>query len=158
GLSWNYFRMLSGSEDTVKADRMVLRFVTAALGRRVGTELASELVRGAAATLHSKYAHLTPRLLDGAIWSYQSELAANNRPARGGTDPGQSASDAFLGGRHSPRWRTSSLPLGPGHVGGAPASDPTHTSSRQSLPPLVRILDEVGRRLQTHYGHRPVPS
>src|SRR5262249_54074740 len=48
GLSWNYFRMLSGNEDMVKADRMVLRFVAAALEGPVASELASELVRGAA--------------------------------------------------------------------------------------------------------------
>jgi hypothetical protein len=146
GLSWNYFRMLSGSEDLVKANRMVLRFVAAALGRPIASELASELVRGAASELHSKYSHLTPRLLDGAIWSYQSELAASNRPGRGGTDHGQSSSDVFgVGGRHSPPWRTSSPPPAPAHIGSAPpidtnvdtsAAPPTtaepETSSRQS--------------------------
>jgi hypothetical protein len=34
GLTWDYFRMLSGREDLVKADRMVLRFIAAELGTR----------------------------------------------------------------------------------------------------------------------------
>jgi hypothetical protein len=66
GLSWDYFRMLS-TEDLVKADRMVLRFVAAAIGHAASRELASSLVRNAAMVLRAKYPQMTPRLLDGAI-------------------------------------------------------------------------------------------
>jgi hypothetical protein len=95
GLSWNYFRMLSGSEDMVKADRMVLRFVATALGRHLMGEVAAELVRGAARALQTRYPQMTPRLLDGAIWSYQSELAAT-RGAATGRERDPTSSDVFV--------------------------------------------------------------
>jgi hypothetical protein len=53
GISWSYFRMLSGTEDQVKPDRMLLGFVAAAVGRQVSTDTATQLVRGAAAALQS---------------------------------------------------------------------------------------------------------
>jgi hypothetical protein len=74
GISWAAFRMLSGDEDQVKPDRMVRRFILAALGREVSPEAAVELVRGAALILRSSYPELTPRLLDAQIWTYQSRL------------------------------------------------------------------------------------
>jgi hypothetical protein len=75
GISWAAFRMLSGSEDHVKPDRMVSRFILATLGREVTPETAVALVRGAAALLRATYPELTPRLLDTQIWKYQSTLA-----------------------------------------------------------------------------------
>jgi len=75
GISWAAFRMLSGDEDQVKPDRMVSRFILAALGRAVSPEAAVELVRGAAAVLRGTYPELTPRLLDAQIWKYQSGLS-----------------------------------------------------------------------------------
>ena len=72
GISWAAFRLCSGSEDHVKPDRMVRRFILATLGRDVSPERAVELVRGAAELLRGTYPELTPRLLDTQIWRYQS--------------------------------------------------------------------------------------
>jgi hypothetical protein len=70
GVSWRAFAMLVGLAD-VKPDRMVRRFVAAALGRpnqnAVGADEARELVMAAAARLG-----VSPRVLDHAIWAHQS--------------------------------------------------------------------------------------
>jgi hypothetical protein len=72
GISWTAFRLCAGDEDQVKPDRMVRRFILAALGRDVSPEAAVDLVRGAARILRGTYPDLTPRLLDAQIWKYQS--------------------------------------------------------------------------------------
>jgi hypothetical protein len=70
GVSWHAFSMLIGLAD-VKPDRMVRRFVAAALGRTsetaVGADEARDLVMAAAARLD-----VSPRALDYAIWARQS--------------------------------------------------------------------------------------
>jgi hypothetical protein len=70
GVSWRAFSMLVGLAE-VKPDRMIRRFVAAALGRpketSVGLEEARVLVMAAATTLG-----VSARALDSAIWSYQS--------------------------------------------------------------------------------------
>ena len=72
GISYSYFRMLTGNKDGVKEDRMVLRFVGEALGRPIiEIEEAAVLVRAVASRLQSEYPWLTARLLDQLIWNYQ---------------------------------------------------------------------------------------
>ena len=69
GTSWRYMRMLSGAPG-VKPDRMILRFVAAALDRperNVSADLAAKLVIEAAKNLG-----VTPTKLDHAIWRWQS--------------------------------------------------------------------------------------
>jgi hypothetical protein len=70
GVSWRAFAMLVGLPE-VKPDRMIRRFVAAALGRpgetAVTVEEARELVMAAAASVG-----VSPRALDHAIWAYQS--------------------------------------------------------------------------------------
>ena len=70
GVSWRAFAMLVGLPE-VKPDRMIRRFVAAALGRpgatAVGVDEARGLVLAAAARLG-----VSPRELDYAIWAYQS--------------------------------------------------------------------------------------
>jgi hypothetical protein len=70
GVSWRAFSMLVGLAD-VKPDRMVRRFVAGALGRpnpnAVGVDEARDLVMATAARLG-----VPPRVLDYAIWAYQS--------------------------------------------------------------------------------------
>lgn len=68
GLTWNYFLMLVGIPG-VKADRMVIRFVTAALERQknLSPKEASRLIEEVADVLGINYSHL-----DHAIWRYQS--------------------------------------------------------------------------------------
>jgi hypothetical protein len=74
GISWAAFRLCAGDDDQVKPDRMVRRFILAALGHEVSPVVAVDLVRGAALLLRPTYPNLTPRLLDTQIWRYQSAV------------------------------------------------------------------------------------
>jgi hypothetical protein len=69
GVSWRYLRMLVGLPD-VKPDRMILRFVAAALGiseQAVKASRAVALVMGAAERIG-----VDPRTLDHEIWIHQT--------------------------------------------------------------------------------------
>ena len=81
GISFTYFLMLAGSDDRVKPDRMIRRFVARASGLPEGQlpspELAQAAIMGAAKVLLVDYPDLTPRRLDYAIWSNESTRAAN---------------------------------------------------------------------------------
>ncbi|AIT61658.1 hypothetical protein [Corynebacterium doosanense] len=79
GLSWNYFLMLVGLPG-VKADRMIVRFVTDAVGRPVSPLEASALVEEVSQELD-----LNPTHVDHALWRFQSHRewiddAANPAP------------------------------------------------------------------------------
>jgi hypothetical protein len=72
GLTFKYFLMLSGDESLVKADSMLCRFVSKALGiKEIDPLKAEKLVIAAADKLKHKYVGLTPARLDSAIWNYQ---------------------------------------------------------------------------------------
>jgi hypothetical protein len=77
GISLQYFWMLAGSDEFIKPDRMVIRFLQSAVGREVGLDEASELLRGASDQLKSKHPALSPRLLDHAVWLYQRAVAGS---------------------------------------------------------------------------------
>ncbi len=71
-LSFDYLEMLAGDETTVKADRMLCRFVGAAANMPpVDADQARAAVIGAQAALVGEYPDLTPRHLDYLIWNYQ---------------------------------------------------------------------------------------
>ena len=74
GISIQYFWMLAGSEDFVKPDRMVVRFLEAALARPVGISEAVELLRGASRELLIEFPNMSPRLLDYEVWKFQRSL------------------------------------------------------------------------------------
>ena len=71
GISLYYFWMLAGSNDFVKPDRMVLRFLEAALSRPVDINEAVALLCASIQELGADFPSLTPRLLDHEIWKYQ---------------------------------------------------------------------------------------
>jgi len=71
GLSLQYFWMLAGSDQFIKPDRMVLRFLTAALSREVPVREAGPLLRTACEQLTGRHPNLTPRLLDHEVWKHQ---------------------------------------------------------------------------------------
>jgi hypothetical protein len=71
GISLGYFLMLAGTDNLVKPDRMVVRFLEAALGRTVLVREAQDLLRGATAQLQAEHPQLTPRLLDYKVWEHQ---------------------------------------------------------------------------------------
>jgi hypothetical protein len=86
GISFAYFLMLAGSDDMVKPDRMIRRFVARAIGLPDGqlapVELARAAIMGAARVLRFEYPDLTPRRLDYAIWKNESTRAAKGRRGR----------------------------------------------------------------------------
>lgn len=78
GTSFDYFLILSG-KDLVKADRMVCRFVaTASQLPKVSPLEAKNAVIGAANILGLEFPNVSTRVLDHAIWQYESDLAKNN--------------------------------------------------------------------------------
>jgi hypothetical protein len=79
GISFGYFQMLAGDETGIKPDRMICRFVATALGEpEVAPDRARRVIEEACALLRQDFAHLTPRLLDYAIWEYQRAIARQN--------------------------------------------------------------------------------
>jgi hypothetical protein len=74
GISLQYFWMLAGSDDLIKPDRMVLRFLKEALQREISLNEAQSVLSATTQALKVAYPHLTPRLLDHAIWNYQRRL------------------------------------------------------------------------------------
>lgn len=76
GISLTYFFMLAGSDDLVKPDRMLDRFLHGCLRREVGPEETQELLTAATTRLRVRYPQLTPSLLDQAIWQQQRSIAA----------------------------------------------------------------------------------
>lgn len=73
GISLQYFWMLAGSDEFVKPDRMILRFLQTVFDRPITVQESQRLLSGATTVLSAKYPHLTPRLLDYVIWEYQRQ-------------------------------------------------------------------------------------
>ena len=73
GISFQYFLMLAGSDDIIKPDRMITRFLESALGRQIVIAEAQALVESAAYELKKTHLNITPRLLDNVIWNFQRQ-------------------------------------------------------------------------------------
>lgn len=72
GISFDYFMILCGSDDYIKADRMVCGFVANALDRTsVSPAEAKRLLTDAASELSREHPNVTPRSLDHAVWNFQ---------------------------------------------------------------------------------------
>jgi hypothetical protein len=69
GLSWDYFLMLAGGPDGVKADRMILRWLARVLGYTPQRAEAIALVRGLAKVLQAQGVATHARHLDHCIWN-----------------------------------------------------------------------------------------
>jgi hypothetical protein len=78
GISISYFFMLAGTEDLIKPDRMIGRFLKRHLGYEPSPSEAQSLISGACEILRTKYSHSTPRLLDYVIWSRERAREKNN--------------------------------------------------------------------------------
>lgn len=63
--------MLIGSNELVKPDRMILRFLKRCIGKEVRIEEAQLLLSNASELLKNKYENMNPRLLDHEIWKYE---------------------------------------------------------------------------------------
>lgn len=86
---YRYFLMLSGDDNLVKPDTMILRFLSDCLGRKVREEEAVLLIQEAAKILKKQSPNLTPRLLDYVIWNYQRNKSqdTNNKLKTVGSYP-----------------------------------------------------------------------
>jgi len=79
GISFDYFLLLAGSDNHVKADRMVRRFVSRAKcgpdatpnELHVPPMVAFKAVVTAARLLKRDFPNMTPRLLDSLIWAHE---------------------------------------------------------------------------------------
>lgn len=73
GLSLDYFYMLAGSDDRIKADRHIRSFIQYAIGYEPSIEDSQKLITGACEMLMKEHSQLNPRLLDYLIWGYQKD-------------------------------------------------------------------------------------
>jgi len=71
GISLKYFFMLAGSDDLIKPDRWIKKFLNGAIHKHVSDQDAQKLLFGACEKLKITYPNLTPRLLDNVIWEYE---------------------------------------------------------------------------------------
>jgi hypothetical protein len=71
GISTRYFYMLAGSDDYIKPDRMISRFIWSAIHRTLDVEESHAAIVGAERVLANEFPGLTPRSLDYLIWQYQ---------------------------------------------------------------------------------------
>lgn len=71
GISLKYFFMLAGSDDLIKPDRMIVRFLEQATGTRFKLDQCQTILSGVARELKQKGVQVTPKLLDNMIWNYQ---------------------------------------------------------------------------------------
>ncbi|HLD12348.1 MAG TPA: hypothetical protein VJB87_02015 [Candidatus Nanoarchaeia archaeon] len=71
GISLSYFFMLAGTENLIKPDTMILRYLRRILQRKVNVEEALPLLQQTTELLKQEYPQLTPRLLDHQIWNYE---------------------------------------------------------------------------------------
>ena len=71
GISLKYFFMLAGSDDYVKTDRMIIRFLENILNRKINLDEVQTLIFKVSDRLNTKYNDMNPRLLDHQIWNYQ---------------------------------------------------------------------------------------
>jgi len=73
GITTNYFYMLAGSDEYVKPDRMVLRFIGNATHMSFGNEACQDLLKMSQKVLFKDHPQLTPRTLDYLIWDFQKK-------------------------------------------------------------------------------------
>jgi hypothetical protein len=83
GISLNYFFMLAGSENFIKADRMIIRFLENILNRPVTREEAQSCLAHVKDELIKEYPNLTLRLFDSVIWNYQRRRSCVARKQEG---------------------------------------------------------------------------
>lgn len=75
-----YLWMLAGSDDTVKPDRMLMRFL-ARHGTNATLWNASEVIRAVAVRLSTPERPVTAWMVDHAIWTHESTLARSGDPS-----------------------------------------------------------------------------
>ena len=72
GISIQYFYMLAGSNELIKPDRMIIRFLEKYLERKITIKESLGIISKTCEILESDFSvKITPRELDNAIWNYQ---------------------------------------------------------------------------------------
>jgi len=71
GISLKYFYMLTGSENDIKPDRMIMRFLYDATDNNFNIEQCQNIIISVVKELNKDGYELTPKLLDNIIWNYQ---------------------------------------------------------------------------------------
>ncbi len=71
GTSLTYFFMLSGEENLIKPDRMVVRFLQRIVDKQISVQSPHEWLSKALLILNEIYPTLTLRQLDHEIWKYE---------------------------------------------------------------------------------------
>ncbi len=74
GTSLKYFFMLSGNDDFIKPDRMIIRFLKDATGQTFNVNECQAILHAATAELNRSGYTIMPRLLDNVIWNYQRTI------------------------------------------------------------------------------------
>ena len=74
GISLTYFFMLAGSDDLIKPDRMIIRFLESISGENVSLTDCQIILAEVAKKLEKNGFDITPKKLDNLIWNYQRNL------------------------------------------------------------------------------------
>lgn len=74
GISLKYFFMLAGSDDLIKPDRMILRFLENITGEKLNLNNCQLILTAVTERLNNKGFNITAKKLDNLIWSYQRTL------------------------------------------------------------------------------------
>lgn len=72
--SLKYFFMLAGSDDLIKPDRMILRFLKNITGEKLSSNNCQLILTAVTDRLKNRGFNITARKLDYLIWSYQRTL------------------------------------------------------------------------------------
>lgn len=74
GISLTYFFMLAGSDDLIKPDRMIVRFLESISGENVSLSDCQIILTEVAKKLQKDGFDITAKKLDNLIWNYQRNL------------------------------------------------------------------------------------
>jgi hypothetical protein len=74
GISLKYFFMLAGSDELIKPDRMILRFLENVTGKHLNLDDCQIVLAGVTVEMRKVGFNLSPKKLDNLIWNYQRSL------------------------------------------------------------------------------------
>jgi hypothetical protein len=75
GISLKYFFMLAGSDELIKPDRMILRFIESVTGKNLNLHDCQIVLSSVTEEMRKEGFNLTPKKLDNLIWNYQRSLS-----------------------------------------------------------------------------------
>lgn len=74
GISLKYFFMLAGSDDLIKPDRMIVRFLENYSNKKISLEDCQVILTGVTEQLKNNGFNITAKKLDNLIWEYQRNI------------------------------------------------------------------------------------